>query len=244
MELQGLTKGIFHLDAEPTYPGGYDVIILTVKAYQTRDAVNSIRAEYGDEILITFQNGVGIVDMLREFDVLPGSTSIGAHLISPGIVKHAGMGDTFIGELGGEITERVRRIAENFTSCGLKTEAVDNIMERRWIKAAVNACINPLTAVLNVPNGALMDENIDPVVRCIAEECEEVLRSRGIGVDIYQEARKVIENTSENISSMLQDLRRGRRTEVDYILKPFTGGKCVSLLHSMVKFLEGKKSNW
>ena len=98
LRVEGLTYGLFEIPVEKHYPGGYDIIILTVKAYQTKDAIREIRGEYKDEIVITFQNGVGIVDMLGDFDVIPGVTTHGATLISPGIVRHAGYGDTFIGD--------------------------------------------------------------------------------------------------------------------------------------------------
>ncbi len=236
--VRGLTQGTFKLDAVNYYPGGFDVIILTVKAYQTEEALREIKKEYSGEAIITFQNGVGIVDLLKDLDVIPGVTTHGATFIEPGVVMHAGMGYTYIGERNGKITERVMNVARNFTYCGLNTEVVNDIMERRWIKAAINACINPLTAILNVKNGSLLDEDLDFVVRCIANECEEILGMKGIHTNVYAEARKVIENTAENYSSMLQDLKRGKRTEVDYIVKPFSEGKCNMSMYYLIKFLE------
>ncbi|OYT60432.1 2-dehydropantoate 2-reductase [Euryarchaeota archaeon ex4484_178] len=239
LELRGLTRGIFDLEAESYYPGGFDLIILTVKAYDTQKAAEDIKKEYGDESLITFQNGVGIVDMLRDFDVIPGVTSHGATMISPGVVKHAGYGDTFIGEKDGHLSERVFEIARNFTDCGLKTEVVNDIMERRWIKAAINACINPLAAVMNVPNGVLVeDEHLREIMRCIADECSRTLAEREINVDVYSLAVDVARKTEENICSMLQDIRRGKRTEIDFITAPFISGICNLTLYRMIKFLE------
>jgi len=235
-----VTDGTFYLEAESYYPGGFDLIILTVKAYHTEEAAKNIKEEYEDEMILTFQNGVGIVDTLLNFnfDVIPGVTTHGATLISPGVVRHAGYGDTFIGERNGKLSERVFAIAENFTTCGFKTEVVNDIMERRWIKAAINACINPLTAVLRVKNGALKDENLREVMRCIADECAQVLADKDIHANVYELAMDVIEKTKENKSSMLQDIERGRRTEVDYIVKPFIKGKCNKMMYELIKFLE------
>ena len=240
LKVEGHTKGIFHLPAENHYPGGYELIILTVKAYQIKDVVNDIRKEYDGEPIITFQNGVGIVDLLKNFDVIPGVTTHGATLLSPGVVKHAGIGDTYIGEKKGEISERIVHIARNFTECGLKTEIVNDIMERRWIKAAINACINPLTAVLNVKNGELLDENLSKIVKCVADECSEILGEMGIITDIYSLAMDVIRKTKENNSSMLQDINRRRKTEIDFIVKPFIKKRCNKVLYHMVKFLESR----
>lgn len=242
LRLQGHTEDIFCLDAESYYPGGFDLIVLTVKAYQTEEAKKAIKKEYNGEPVITFQNGVGIVSLLREFDVIPGVTTHGATLLSPGVVRHAGIGDTYIGEINGEITQRILHFAKNFTECGIKTEVVNDIMERRWIKAAINAVINPITAIFNVPNGILVEnEDISEMARCVSDEISETLSTRGIHVDLYSLVMDVAKKTRENKSSMLQDILNGRRTEVDYIVKPFTEGKCATLLYHMVKFLEHRK---
>ncbi len=239
LRVEGFTNGLFNIPAEEHYPGGYDIIILTVKAYQTKDAIREIRGEYKDEIVITFQNGVGIVDMLGDFDVIPGVTTHGATLISPGIVRHAGYGDTFIGEKNGELTERIFEIAKNFTESGLKTEVVNDIMERRWIKAAVNAVINSLTAIFSVKNGEILEnENLKEMARCISQELSSYLQRKGIKEDIYSIVEDVSLKTKENESSMLQDIKRGRKTEVDYILKPFYSEKCFYLLYHMIKYME------
>ncbi len=241
LRITGLINEVFHLDAEKYYPGGFDLVIITVKAYQTEEAKKAVMREYSGEMVITFQNGVGIVDMLKDLDIIGGSTSMGATRIAPGIVKYAGEGDTYIGEVNGKISERVIKIAKNFTSCGIETVPVDNIIERRWIKAAVNACINPLTAILGIKNGELRNSYLNNIVRCVARECEEVLKDKGITADIYTEAEKVIDATSENISSMLQDIKHKRRTEIDYILRPFLSGKCSETLYWLIKHKE--KSN-
>ncbi len=239
LRIEGKTQGLFNLEAESFYPGGFDLIILTVKAYDTKRAAEEIKKEYKDEIVITFQNGVGIVDILQDFEVIPGVTTHGATMIAPGIVKHAGYGDTYIGEKDGHLSQRVIDIAENFTNCGLKTEVVNDIMERRWIKAAVNACINPLASIANVPNGKLVeDENLREIMRCIADECSQILAKRGIMVDIYSLALDVAKKTRENICSMLQDIKRGKKTEIDFITKPFIEEKCNGIMYNLMKFIE------
>ncbi len=240
--VKGLTNGIFHLDSLSYYPGNADLIILTVKSYQTEDAIKEIKKEYKNEIIITFQNGIGIVEILKDFDVIPGVTTHGATLLEPGIVSHTGYGKTYIGEKDGKITERVKKIADNFTNCGLKTEVVNNIMERRWLKVAINSCINPLTAIAGVKNGELInDENLHNIMKCVAEECEKKLKEMKIKGDILSLAEEVIRDTKENYSSMLQDIMRGKKTEVDYIVKPFIEGKCNFVLYNLIKNLESSK---
>ncbi len=243
LRVKGLIEETFYLDAESSYHGGYDLILLTVKAYDTERAAESISEEYGGEPVLTLQNGVGVVDILSKFnfDVIPAVTTMGATLLSPGVVKYAGYGDTFIGEKDGNLSERVIKIAQNFTESGLKTEVVNDIMERRWIKAAINACINPLTAIMGVRNGELKEEKLRAIVECVASECSEILLEMGIKEDVFSLAMDVVEKTAENKSSMLQDIEKGRPTEVDYIVKPFMKRGCTFTLYNMVKHLENNK---
>ncbi len=239
LEVRGLTSGIFHLDALDYYPGGADLIIFSVKAYQTEEAKKIVMREYAGEPVITFQNGVGIVELLKPLDVIPGVITHGATLLSPGVVLHAGYGDTYIGEISGEISERVVKIAENFTEAGLRTEAVDDIMKRRWLKAGVNAIINSLTSILKVKNGAIIEsENLRNIARCMASEINATLRERGIEEDVYPLAIDVAKKTGDNKSSMLQDIENGKKTEADYIIKPFARGDCMGMIYHMIKFLE------
>ncbi len=239
LEVRGHTSGIFYLDALNYYPGGADLIISSVKAHQTEEAKKIMMKEYAGEPVITFQNGVGIIELLEPLDVIPGVITHGATLLSPGVVLHAGYGDTYIGEIHGKRRERVVKIAENFTSSGLRTEVVYDIMKRRWLKAGVNAIINSLTSILSVKNGAIIEsENLRNIVRCMASEINATLRERGIEEDVYPLAIDVAKKTRDNKSSMLQDIENGKRTEVDYIIKPFVREDCMSMIYHLVKFLE------
>ncbi len=239
LRLRGVSNGVYYLDANSTYPGGFEIIIMTVKAYHTKTAANDIKKEYSGETVITFQNGIGILDELVSFDVVPGMTTHGAYLIEPGTVMHAGYGDTYIGEINGEITDRVKKISQNFTESGLETKAVDDILKRRVIKAAVNSVINPLTAVMNVKNGEIVNDNhLRKIAKCVSQEVVEKLRNIGYAVDLFEEVEKVAKKTSSNKSSMLQDVSKKRKTEIDYILKPFINGKCTRLLYHMIKHID------
>ncbi len=239
--MQGQTSGTFYLPAESSYPGNYDIIVLTVKAYQTSEAIESISKVYNGEPIITFQNGVGIVEILNEFDVIPGVITHGANIVAPGIVNHAGYGDTYIGEIDGKISNRVRDIAKLFTRSGLKTEAVNDIMKRRWLKAAVNGIINPITAIAKVKNGELLNNpHLVEIAKCLEGEIYSSLKNKGFVADLHSLVEDVILKTKENRSSMLQDIERGKRTEIDYILKPFVGGPCSMMVYHLVKAIEQK----
>jgi len=239
--VQGQTPGTFYLSAKSKYPGNYDLIVLTVKAYQTSEAIESISKVYTGEPIITFQNGVGIVELLSEFDVIPGVITHGANIVEPGVVEHAGYGDTYIGEIDGKISDRVRKLARLFTSSGLKTEAVTDIMGRRWLKAAINSVINTITAIADVRNGELLrNAHLMEIAKCLEYELSESLKNKGLKVNLHEAVEDVILKTQENRSSMLQDIKQSKKTEVDYILKPLIGGPCSTVIYHLIKVLEKK----
>lgn len=97
------------------------------------------------------------------------------------------------------------------------TEAPGSVI---WEKAAINAGINPLTALLNVPNGVLLQrQETRQLMRDLVVEATKVAGAEGyrFGHSLVERAEQVCENTRDNISSMLQDVRKGKRTEIEAI---------------------------
>ncbi len=90
-----------------------------------------------------------------------------------------------------------------------------------WNKLLVNVGINALTAIFNVPNGELVrDSELCLVMHGIVREAVEVAHAVGLDFDpeeTIQRVEEVCRNTAGNISSMLQDVRRGSSTEINYI---------------------------
>ncbi len=87
-----------------------------------------------------------------------------------------------------------------------------------WRKLAVNCVINPLTALWNCPNGELRHHTDE--INAICEEVAAVIEREGYHTsadDLRYYVEQVIDSTAENISSMLQDVRAMRHTEIDYI---------------------------
>lgn len=94
----------------------------------------------------------------------------------------------------------------------------NNIRAELWRKLAVNCAINPLTALLDCPNGELRQH--PDRVALICREVAAVIEREGYHTsesDLRYYVDRVIESTAENISSMLQDIRAMRHTEIDYI---------------------------
>jgi 2-dehydropantoate 2-reductase len=209
---------------DPSSVGSVDLIIVFVKSYDTlkatRDALPMVS---GDTVFLSLQNGLGNIEKISEAAgsnrVVPGTTAHGCTLLGPGEIIHAGKGLTIIGELDGRVTERVQEIRDALKGAGFETEVSGNISGALWSKVLVNVGINPLTALKGLRNGELLDDPvIVGVMRSAVEEAMMVAEALGIDLgpgDHVEHVYNVARATAMNRSSMLQDVERGRRTEID-----------------------------
>lgn len=200
-------------------PCNADLTLVTVKSYDTYEVAKLLsRVECG--IVVSLQNGIGNEEILMRFlkRVLGGVTTYASNLVDYGWIEFAGVGETFIGDLSGEMVDDVFEVVGIMRECGINAYAVDNIYERKWIKNVINSVVNPITAILKVRNGVLIEiEEIWNLALEVLREGEEVLRGMGFEVELEDTLRDVILKTAMNRSSMLQDVERGKRTEIDFI---------------------------
>ncbi len=209
--------------------GPPELVLVTVKSYDTPSIIPDLRKIIGSEtILLSLQNGLDNEEQLRSAfpeNVIVGSTIChGVTHEKPGIVYHAGFGDTVVGSFESENQKIAREISKIFTEIGIETQLTDNICGELWAKVAINASINPITAITGLKNGWLLRE---PTLEQLLEEtCQEVLtvcESTGVTIsydpkgDILTRTKRVVERTADNKSSMLQDIEKGKRTEIDSI---------------------------
>lgn len=201
-----------------------DLCILAVKGHATAPATRSIRHLVREESpVLTLQTGLGNTETMAEIidrsNILGGVTYIGATSLSGSRVRHAGVGRTIIGELDGSITQRLKGVKEAFEASGIPTQVSDNIVGHLWSKTLVYAAINPLSAILRLKNGLLVQkmESIALAKRLI-DEGRLVAQTCGVQLpelDPYDLLLEVCHNTAENLSPMLQDILNNRPTEVD-----------------------------
>jgi len=207
----------------PGEVGVVDLMIIFVKSYDTAQAARDAIPMIGEKtIILSLQNGIGNVEKIKEAvgeRVVRGVTSHGSTLLGPGEIYHAGSGHTTIGELDGSITQRIQEIRDVLDSAGIATDVSGNVMGALWNKVFANVGINPLTALTGLRNGELLEHpEIKEVMRRAVEEAYEVAVAMGIDVGEGAPVEGVYEVASityENKSSMLQDVERGRRTEID-----------------------------
>lgn len=204
----------------------FDLIILAVKSYDTNSALDIIKKNASQtSTILSLQNGldneIKIAEAVGEKRTLGGVTSHGITYVGPAHVHHAGIGETIIGELDGQETDRIKEIADALTSVGIETKISNNIGSEIWAKGIVNAAINPLTALTRLTNGYLLTiPNLTRLLEDTCSECIKVAEAAKIdllGCDVIKKTKNVARLTRDNRSSMLQDIDRGKRTEIESI---------------------------
>ncbi len=205
--------------------GKADLILYFVKTYHTEKAVtDSLTLEKEDTLFLTLQNGLGneetICHQVDRKKVILGVTGQGATLLGPGVIRHAGWGKTYVGELDGKITDRITQVAQLFQKAGIETEVSSRIHDLVWEKLFVNVGLNALAAITGLKNGQILDHpETLRLLGSLVSEAVEVAKEKGIQIqgDPLDRVKSVIEATRENRCSMGQDLDRKRRTEIDAI---------------------------
>lgn len=208
-----------------------DILLVFTKSYDTVTAVQQIKNRITPaSSIVLFQNGMGsqqaITELLPSNTVIAASTTEGANRSNDQTIIYAGKGETWLGAISNnprnntqqEDTENVLNL---LLGTGLSVFHSPNIWEKLWLKLAINCAINPFTAILNCSNGEL--PNHEFFNRKIKPLCQEL--SQAMGANHIEKSPQALEaivtdvitKTASNISSMLQDVRAGKQTEIEYI---------------------------
>ena len=201
--------------------GGADVALVLVKYHQTARAAQQVATALAPHgICVTLQNGIGGADVLAETlgesRVSRGVTSLGATLIGPGHVRHAGMGDTvFATTLAPAL---IQQLSTAFTDGGLPAHASEDLDSLVWGKLVVNVGINALTGILRIPNGMVASHaGARALLAQAVNEAVAVAGALGITLpysDPLAHVLAVATATAANRSSTLQDVLRGSPSEI------------------------------
>jgi len=203
-----------------------DILILTVKSYDTSLAISQAKSIiHEDTTVLSLQNGLGNINKIEKVvdrrQIIAGVTTNGAFFPKSGVVKHTGKGQTTLGELDGQKTKRIDSIVDAFNETGIETTASGNILREIWIKTIVNSSINPLTTFSGCKNGYLLENPIlEKIVERVCRESTNIANAYGINLsyeNMIKKTKEVIRNTSDNYSSMLQSFKNGKKTEIDSI---------------------------
>jgi 2-dehydropantoate 2-reductase len=206
--------------------GRPDVLFITVKSYDTAIAAKQARKIVGkDTMVVSLQNGLDNLETIKKTmgnSIIIGAiTSHGAMLVAPGNVRHTGIGETVIGAFSKCTGKDLKNVSKLLEDAGIKNRISKDIKKGVWEKVLVNAAINPLATVLRKKNGALVDNpEMQDIMRLAVSEGVKVAISQKVLLDekkTFEKALSVAMLTRNNKCSMLQDMERGRRTEIDHI---------------------------
>jgi 2-dehydropantoate 2-reductase len=205
----------------PTGCYGVKLALVLVKSFQTvRSASQLAECLAADGLAVTLQNGLGndtiLSNALGFQRVSRGVTTLGATLVAPGFVRSGGEGAIML-----ETHAHLSVLKEMLHLAKFNVNIVENMEPVVWGKLIINAAINPLTALLRVKNGDLLtNPSARALMAELAGEAAQVAHALAVTLpflDAEQAVEEVAQRTSENISSMLQDVLRGAPTEVDAI---------------------------
>ncbi len=209
------------------YPS--ELALVLVKSYSTIQATQDLQKVLTpDGLALSLQNGLGNTEILaaglRQERVTQGTTMLAASLDKPGVVRLAGLNQTYLGANSNLTTERrsylefLKTRLESVNAPVTITQEVEGLI---WSKLVVNCAINPIAALLDISNGELLEKaTTRQLMTEIALEVAKVAEAKVIklafpGNDAANQVMEIARQTAQNYCSMVQDLRRGRPTEIE-----------------------------
>lgn len=201
-----------------------DLVILLVKSQATYSAVKDVAHLIDDNCpLLSIQTGLGNFETAKQIvdskNILMGITFMSATALSDATVRQGGRAKTYIGELNGTISPRLKSIGYVFNQSGMETQLVRRIIGRLWCKVITYSALNPLSAILHIPNGSLTSRTESlTLMKRLLDEGRAVAESYSIELvysDLYELLFNTCENSANNLSSMLQDILNEVPTEID-----------------------------
>jgi len=210
--------------------GTFDVVLLSVKSYHTEGVIRqTLPFMHEDTLVFSIQNGLGNWETIAK--AVGWNRTVGARIIfgaeidEPGTARVTVYADkVLIGSPTGDVpTDRIRQVCEDFCGSGIPTEVSGRIESFLWGKVLYNCSLNALGAIMNVPYGRLGEvTEVRAVMRRIIDEIFLVAQAKGVsmvysGPEDYWRVllEKQLPPTAAHRSSMLQDMERGRLTEID-----------------------------
>jgi 2-dehydropantoate 2-reductase len=212
---------------DPASLGPVDLVVLSVKLWDTEAAARSIAPIVGpDTGVLSLQNGVVKDDILRRVfkpgQVMGGVGYVATHISRPGVVHQTGtMQRIVVGEYDGRVSERVRFLHEALLKAGVTAELSTDIRRSLWEKYVFLVALSGTTTSMRRPLGEV---RANPRTRAffhdLMQETVAVGRAHGVALpEDYAQQRLAFADTlpHDMTSSMHHDLERGNRLEVEWL---------------------------
>jgi 2-dehydropantoate 2-reductase len=208
----------------------FDLVLVTTKSYDTGEAAKQVLPWLSeDSLVISLQNGLGNVETISE--IVGDSRAVGGRLIFGIRIPEAGRVEitvyadkVMLGSPSHKVDfARLEAIAGAFTQAGIPAEATLEIEQFIWGKVFYNCCLNPLSALLEVTYGELIEHpETRQIMTSVIEEIFAVAAAKGVALAWrspleYQKILlgRLVPDTYAHQASMLQDVMRGKKTEID-----------------------------
>lgn len=209
---------------------GARLVLLCVKSTDTDAAANAM-AQYlaPDAVVLSLQNGVNNAERIRlhlKQQVIPALVYAAAEMAGPGRVRHTGGSNLIIGQLSDhrqdDATGRqvIEELAAFLSAAGIPVTISGHIEVELWSKLVMNCAYNAISALGSAQYGRMVaDPDIRAVMLAAVEEVVRVAAAKGIRLpdDIAESAIRLAEVMPVTVSSTAQDIRNGKRTEIDHL---------------------------
>jgi 2-dehydropantoate 2-reductase len=198
--------------------------IIATKSFHTRSAIGTTKEIFKQGALCSLQNGIGNEETLalEIKQVLSGSTLVGGHITSPGVIEFDTDGLTLIGpaETGAATMQQAQELAMLLSKAGLETQAVDDPRGVKWSKLIFNSSANMVCALTRLPFYAMYRQTgLRELTQGLAREGMAVADALGISLafDPIEKLEALYEQAINHVPSTLTDIQHGRKTEIDVL---------------------------
>jgi 2-dehydropantoate 2-reductase len=207
---------------------GARLVLVCVKSTDSEQAAMQI-APYldADSIVVNLQNGVDNAERIQarlSRPVIPAVVYVATEMAGPGHLKHHGRGELVIGALDAApppaLREALARVQRWFGEAGIKVAISDNVAGELWAKLVVNCAYNAISAISQLPYGAMIDGvGVREVMRDVVAETLAVAAASGVRTapELVDNVYRIAQWMPTQYSSTAQDLQRGRPTEIDHL---------------------------
>jgi 2-dehydropantoate 2-reductase len=229
-------------------------VLVCVKSNDTEAAASALAPHLAPgAVVLSLQNGVDNAQRLEAIlgaPVQPAVVYVASEMAGAGHVRHLGRGELVLPTVGPPgLAPANPELARLFAAAEVPVELSDNVPGALWSKLVLNCAYNALSAITNLPYGPLVAQTgIPETMRAAVLECVAVAQALGIVFpgDVFEAVDRIARTMPGQFSSTAQDVRRGKRSEIDH-LNGFVvraGGRLgiptpVNLaLHALVKVLD------
>ena len=207
----------------PAEVGPVDLVLFTVKTYQNRHVITTLKPLMGHETsVITLQNGVESHEQLGAVlgpsNILPGAYWASSHILSPGVIGEDVPAQISFGEIDDTDSLRSPDIRKVFRDAGIKTEISLDPLQVLWEKFIVLSALAGITSAAQTRPKELLKYPDARTMFCNAmEESLAVGLAKGINLpdNLVQDSLKYIESLPDFQNSMHGDYEAGRATELE-----------------------------